>query len=141
MKFPAFLRVIGDQNYRNKNCPMETLEQVTFVNRLRKQYPDTLGRLVVHIKNEGKRTSNQALKDAAEGMTPGASDILIPVSPAIVIEFKRRDHTLSSWQKGQIDYLKAAHDAGSFVFVALGADAAMEGIEEWLRTTRMTRNG
>lgn len=120
---------------------METLEQVTFVNRLRKQYPDTLGRLVVHIKNEGKRTHGQALKDAAEGMTPGASDILIPVSPAIVIEFKRRDHTLSSWQSGQIDYLKAAHDAGSFVFVALGADAAMEGIEEWLRTTRMIRNG
>lgn len=111
------------------------------MNRLRKQYPDTLGRLVVHIKNEGKRTNRQAQQDAAEGMTPGASDILIPVSPAIVIEFKRRDHTLSAWQKGQIDYLKAAHEAGSFVFVALGADAAMEGIEEWLRITRTTRNG
>lgn len=119
---------------------METLEQVTFVNRLRKQYPDTLGRLVVHVKNEGRRTKSQALRDAAEGMTPGASDILIPVSPAIVIEFKRRDHTLSSWQKGQIDYLKAAHDAGSFVFVALGADAAMEGIREWI-TTHMIKNG
>lgn len=105
---------------------------MTFINRLRRQYPDTLGALVVHVKNEGKKTYGQAIQDAAEGLTPGASDILIPVSPAIVIEFKRRDHSLSSWKKGQQEYLKAAHDAGSFAFVALGADAAMEGIERYL---------
>lgn len=115
---------------------------MTFINRLRRQYPDTLGALVVHVKNEGKKTQGQAMMDAANGLTAGASDILIPVSPAIVIEFKRQDHTLSSWQKGQIDYLKAAHDAGSFAFVALGADAAMEGILCYLNTTtRTTKNG
>lgn len=119
------------------------MEQVTFINRLRKQYPDTMGRLVVHVKNEGKRTHGQMMFDRASGLTPGASDILIPVSPAIVIEMKRQDHTMSRWQKGQIDYLEAAHNAGSFVLVALGADAAMEGIEQWLKCygTQMMKNG
>ncbi len=135
MQFPDWLNVAGDPSYRGE-CPSETMEQITLVNRLRREYPDTLGRLVIHVKNEGKRTARQADMDKAQGMTPGASDILIVCSPAIVIELKRRDHTKSKWQPGQIDYLEAAHKQGSFACVALGADAAMEFIRECLKTMK-----
>lgn len=115
---------------------------MTFINRLRRQYPDTLGALVVHIQNEGKRTQGQMMHDKANGMTVGASDIIIPGAPAMVMEMKRRDHTLSSWQKGQQEYLLAAHRAGSFAFVALGADAAMEGVQCYLTyISQTTKSG
>ena len=66
-------------------------------------------------------------------MTKGASDIIIPGSPAFVCELKRRDHTKSRWEDGQQEYLTAAQDAGAFVCIALGADAAMEAFNDWLR--------
>jgi hypothetical protein len=67
-------------------------------------------------------------------MTEGASDIIIPGCPAFVCELKRRDHTKSKWQDGQLEYLETAQKAGAFVCVALGADAAMEAFEEWLKS-------
>lgn len=133
MRFPDDIPVYGDKSYRNKNCPKEQLEQITFVRRMREQHPDTLGALLVHVKNEGKRSHGQAFYASVEGLTKGASDIIIPCSPAIVIEFKRRDHTLCAWTDGQIEYLEAAQKMGSFVCVALGADAAMEAVNEWIR--------
>jgi len=45
---------------------------------------------------------------------------------------KRQDHTKSKWQPGQLEYLEAAHYAGAFVCVALGWEAAMEAVEDWL---------
>lgn len=132
MKFNEAIPVYGDTSYRNKKCPSEALEQVTFFNRIRKLYPDTYGLLAVHIKNEGKRTAHQAMKDKAEGMTAGASDIIIPGSPSFVCEMKRRDHTLSQWQDGQQEYILAAINTGAFACVALGADAAMEAFEKWI---------
>jgi len=65
------------------------------------------------------------------GMNTGASDIIIPGCPALVIEMKRRDHTKSKWQAGQIDYLEASKNAGAMVCVALGAEAAIQAVEEW----------
>ena len=132
MKFNEAIPVYGDTSYRNKKCPSEALEQVTFFNRIRKLYPDTYGLLAVHIKNEGKRTAHQAMKDKAEGMTAGASDIIIPGRTSFVCEMKRRDHTLSQWQDGQQEYILAAISAGAFACVALGADAAMEAFEKWI---------
>lgn len=132
MKFNEAIPVYGDTSYRNKKCPSEALEQVTFFNRIRKLYPDTYGLLAVHIKNEGKRTAHQAMKDKAEGMTAGASDIIIPGCPSFVCEMKRRDHTLSQWQDGQQEYILAAINTGAFACVALGADAAMEAFEKWI---------
>jgi hypothetical protein len=132
MKFNEAIPVYGDTSYRNKKCPSEALEQVTFFNRIRKLYPDTYGLLAVHIKNEGKRTAHQAMKDKAEGMTTGASDIIIPGKPAFVCEMKRRDHTLSQWQDGQQEYILAAINTGAFACVALGADAAMEAFNKWI---------
>lgn len=132
MKFKPELKVFGNQEYRNKNCPKEQLEQITFVRRMREQYPDTLGALLVHVKNEGKRTQGQAFYAKAEGLTQGASDIIIPVTPPLLIEMKRQDHTTSSWQKGQQEYLLKAQELGAFACVALGADAAMEAVKEYL---------
>lgn len=124
--------VYGDPSWRGK-CPPETAEQVTFFSRLRRQYPDTWGRLAIHPRNEGKRTHHQVAKQKAEGMTPGASDIVIPGAPSFICELKRRDHTLSRWEDGQPEYLSAAKNAGAFVCVALGCDAAWEAFHEWLK--------
>jgi hypothetical protein len=126
------VKVYGDTSWRGK-CPTETVEQVTFFGRLRRQYPETWGRLAIHPRNEGKRTAQQTQRAKAEGMTAGTSDIVVPGSPAFVCELKRRDHTLSKWEPGQLDYLETAERAGCFVCVALGADAATEAFEEWAR--------
>ncbi len=127
-------RVYGDLTFRGK-CPTESLEQITFFGRLKDRYPDTWGRLGLHPRNEGQKTGGQfgALsRHKAEGMTVGASDIIIPGRVTFVCELKRRDRTQSAWQDGQIEYLTAAHNAGSFACVALGCDAAWEAFEEWL---------
>jgi len=63
----------------------------------------------------------------------GASDVIIPSRVTFVCEMKRADHTKSKWQPGQIDYLNAAQDAGAWVCVALGWEAAMEAVREWRR--------
>lgn len=139
MKFPTWLPIYGDQDFRGK-CPKESVEQVTFFNRMRAQYPDSYGLLALHPKNEAKRSGRdfQALnKDKAMGLSPGASDIIIPGNPTFVCELKRRDHTVSAWQQGQLPYLEAAHNAGCFVCVALGANAAMEAFEDWKKTAGM----
>lgn len=133
MKFPEWLPVFGDVTVRNKDCPRETAEQITFVSRIRKQYPATYGKLLVHIENEGKRSSGQAYYAKAKGLTKGASDILIPSKMAFVCEMKRADHTLCSWSDGQLEYLEAAQKEGAFVCVALGADGATAAFEQWLR--------
>ena len=121
--------VYGDQTWRGK-CPSESLEQITFFNRIRKI--PIYGVIALHPRNEGKRHYKQVTKERAEGMTTGASDIIIPGNPAFVCELKRRDRTQSSWQDGQVEYLEAARKAGAFACLALGADAAMEALEEWL---------
>ena len=131
MKFPNWLTVYGDTAYRNKQCPQESAEQITFFNALRKRYPDTYGRIALHPRNEGKRTMQQAMRHKAEGMTEGAADIVIPGCPAFICELKRKDHTCSRWQDGQIEFLEACHNTGAFVCVALGHEDALQALEEW----------
>lgn len=131
MKFPEWLPAFGDIDYRNKNCPTESAEQITFFNTLRREYPQ-LGKIAVHPRNEGKRTIQQTQRQKAEGMATGASDIIIPGNPAFVCELKRQDHTLCQWQDGQLAYLEAAKDNGAFVCVALGHKAALEALKAWI---------
>lgn len=136
MKFPPSLLVFGDQAYRGK-CPLENVEQASFFNRLRRDYPDSWGALALHPRNEGLKEKGQfstVLKHKAEGMTPGASDVIIPGAPSFVCEIKRRDHTVSTWQEGQVEYLGAAQRAGAFACVGLGAVGAWEAFEAWLLT-------
>jgi hypothetical protein len=127
------VRVFGDMSFRGK-CPTEAMEQVTFFNRLRREYPDTWGALALHPRNEAQLRGGQfraLARHKAEGMTPGASDIIIPGRVSFVCEMKRQDHTLSKWQPGQVEYLIAAHKAGAFACVALGAAGAWEAFEAW----------
>lgn len=131
MKMPAWLQVYGDTKYRGE-CPQESAEQITFFNRLRAEHPDTWGRVALHPKNEEKRSGrqfNQLARDKSMGLSPGASDIIIPLGFAC--EMKRRDHTKSAWQPGQIEYLEFVHNSGGFACVALGWEAAWEAFTEW----------
>ena len=125
--------IYGDQKWRGK-CPKEELEQVTFFNRLRREYPGTYGLIALHPRNEQQLRGSQhriLMQQKAEGMAPGASDIVIPGSPAFVCEMKRKDHTLSSWQDGQVEYLAAAQAAGAFACLALGWEAAWSAFIQW----------
>lgn len=133
MKFPEWLAVWGDQEYRG-DCPLEGAEQATFFAQLRKHYPDTYGRLALHPKNEGKRRGAQfaqLARDKALGMTKSAPDVVLPGAPALLIEIKRRDHTKSKWQDGQVEYLETAQQLGCVVAVALGWQGAMAAFENW----------
>lgn len=139
MKLCSDIVVYGDVDFRGK-CPIETLEQVTFFNWLRRQHPE-YGKIAIHVRNEGNRHHAQTVKQKAEGMTPGAADIIIPASPAFVCEMKRQDHTKSTWQEGQREYLLAAKEAGAFVCVALGWEGAKEAFEEWKNLRSGLANG
>ena len=130
----AGVRVYGDTSYRGA-CPVEAMEQITFFARLRQDHPDTWGKLALHPRNEQQLRGGQhrgLIRQRAEGMTPGAADIIIPARVAFVCEMKRRDHTKSAWQDGQREYLIAAHDAEAFACVALGCDAAWDALEDWI---------
>jgi len=131
MKFPPTIKVYGDKKFRGK-CPSESLEQVTFFARLRRNYPE-FGAIAIHPRNEGKRHYAAVNKEKSEGMTTGASDIIIPASPAFVCEMKRQDHTKSRLEPEQIEYLEAAQAAGAFVCIALGCEAATEAFGDWLK--------
>ena len=126
--------VYGDQTYRGK-CPPENVEQASFFAKLRREYPDTFGRIALHPRNEGLLINGQfqaVVKHQLEGLAKGAADVVIPGARTFICELKRCDHTLSKWQDGQIAYLEAAANAGAFVCVALGAAAAWEAFEGWL---------
>ena len=126
----AGLVVYGDPDWRGK-CPLEAAEAVSFFCQMRAEFPE-LAKVATHIRNEGKRTKRQGYQHQQEGMNTGASDVIIPVCPPIVMEMKRRDHTLSSISKDQVDYLVAAASGGAFAGVALGAAGAMEMVRTWV---------
>jgi hypothetical protein len=131
MHLPPRIKIYGDTNYRG-TCATETIEQVTFFNRLRRGFKDTYGLIALHPRNEGHRHFRQVAKEKAEGMVKGAADVIIVGAPAFVCEIKRRDHTKSQWQEGQQEFLYAAKKAGAFVCIALGADAAWEAFDDYL---------
>ena len=130
MKLPLEITVYGDMEYRGP-CQTEASEQIAFFTWLRAQYPKTHGAIAVHIRNEGARSHAQARWQAAEGMTKGAADIIIPGRPAFVCEMKRRDSSKSKLDDAQIAYLTAAQKAGAFVCVALGFEAARQAVKDW----------
>jgi hypothetical protein len=131
---PPGVRVFGNVAWRGQ-CPPEHVEQVTAMGWLRRTYPDTWGALALHPRNEQQLRGGQFRaihKQKAEGLTKGASDLIIPARVAFVCELKRRDHTKSTWQDGQREYLEAAARCGAFACVALGADGVKEAVAAWL---------
>lgn len=131
MKFPPKIDVYGDKSFRGK-CATESLEQVTFFARLRREYPNSWGAIAFHPRNEGHRTAMKVKIEKAEGMVTGTPDIIIPGNPTFVCELKRRDHTKSTLQEEQKEYLYAAQRAGAFVCIALGHKAAQEAFGRYL---------
>ncbi|MGB0382615.1 MAG: hypothetical protein ACPGJH_07065 [Alphaproteobacteria bacterium] len=131
MKFPDFLEVAGDLDFRG-DCPHEHVEQNIFFNLIRKIYPNSYGKIAIHPENEGKRSYGQANFSKSQGMTKGAADVIIPGDMSFAIEIKRKDHTKSKWEDGQIEYLEASIQMGCITFVALGGNAAFERFNELL---------
>ena len=135
MKIPHWLPVYGDMDFRGE-CPVEDAEQIAFFIKIRKDYPNTYGKIALHPKNEQKLKGKQFYKldiDKAKGFCKSASDIIIPGCPSFVCELKRQDHTKSKWQDGQLEYLEIAKKHGAFVCVAFGAKASLEAFNEWKR--------
>tara|TARA_R110000851_G_C12819556_1_gene539436 strand:+ start:234 stop:650 length:417 start_codon:yes stop_codon:yes gene_type:complete len=128
-KIPPQIPVFGDINFRGP-CPLETPEQISFLCLLRDEFPE-LAEIAVHIRNEGKRTKRQGKQHKLEGMNTGASDIMIPCCPPMLIEIKRRDHTQSSSSPKQLKYLVDSQEQGAFACYALGAIGAIEAVEAW----------
>jgi len=131
MKLPENIHVFGDLAYRNKKCPPEAAEQVAFIQFIRLKYPNSYGKVITHIRNEGKTTVQQRMRHKNDGMIKGASDIIIPASITFVCELKRRDHTLSKISEEQIAYLESAQKLGAFACVGLGYDGAIEAFSKW----------
>lgn len=134
MKLPTTIPLYGTQ--QSGKCPHESVEQVTFFNRLRHEYPDTYGAIAVHVRNEGELSHAQVIRHKAQGMTPGAADIVIPGNPSFVCEMKSRSKTARISEE-QIKYLEAAQAAGAFVCVALGYEGAWAAFEDWKRSQNL----
>jgi len=132
MKFPMWLDVYGDQSFRGK-CPPESAEQITFFSKIRREYPDTWGRICLHPRNEGQRRHAQTSRQKAEGMCPGAADIIIPGAPSWVCELKRQDHTKCKFEPEQLAFLEISKKSGACVGVALGWVCAWEFFLHYIR--------
>ena len=130
MILPHDIPVWGDTTFRGK-CPVENADQVTLFGFIRAQYPKTWGVLAFHPRNEGVRTIGQVKWQKAEGMTAGTVDVIIPASVPLVMEIKRKDHTKSTWQPGQVEYLRSAQLAGAYACIALGYEAAITAVKWW----------
>ena len=131
MKLPKDIPIFGDVNYRG-DCRKEDAEQIEFVDWLKFNYPD-YHRVFIHPKIEGRKSQRLINKDRRMGsFTVGASDCIIPGSPAFVVELKRVDHTKSSISGDQLSYLRVSQKLGCFVGIALGAEALKEAFLLWL---------
>lgn len=133
------VRVFGEPKYKGAGkAPSELQEQITLFNEIRRQWPE-LGAIALHVRNEGKKSVQAALREKAEGMVSGAADIIIPGAPAFVCELKKRDKG-ARVSKTQKTYLEAAAKNGAFCCICYGYESALEAIELW-NATRTTCNG
>ncbi len=133
MKIPNWLKTYGDTSYRG-DCHLEDAELMTFFNELTRLHPQ-LALVAIHPDNEGLVLGtghHHHIKQKAKGaIKKGASDIIIVGNPTFVCEMKRKDHTKSKWEDGQLEFLEASKNNGAFVCIALGYVAALLAVEEW----------
>ena len=132
MKFPPNIKVYGDQSCRDSLQSCEDVEHINFVSWLQLHHPQHHA-VLVHPKNEGKRTFGQIAKEKKMGLTKGASDILIMGSPAFVCEIKKINHVKCKWETGQKEFLAQSQNNGAFACVALGSAGAKEAFKDWLK--------
>lgn len=138
MKIPNWLPCFGDLSFRG-DCPKEDYVLSSVISRIRKDYPTSYGLVTFHVKNESKRTQGQIKADKIKGLTKGVSDIVIPGMPTLCLEIKRSDHTKSSWEDGQLQFLEAAQRSGAYCCVAFGYDAALEAIDHWIKLNQAAK--
>lgn len=112
----------------------EHAEQVAFVKWIRAQHPKLLVFSVpngAHLAGNGWQRAVKIKKLKAEGMLPGAPDLIIPAW-RIAIEFKRTKRSA-----GVSDEQSAVHDAlracGWAVIVAYGFTDAMAQLGQIIR--------
>ena len=133
MKMHEDIKVFGDMDFRG-DCALEDAELITFFNQLRLRYPK-LAKIAIHPDNEGlifgTGFNNHTRQKAKGAIRNGAADIIIVGNPTFVCEMKRKDHTKSQWQDGQLEFLEASKKNGAFVCIALGYVAALLAVEEW----------
>jgi len=134
MKIPEHIKCFGNMDFRG-DCPKEDAELMTFFNELKRCYPE-LATIAIHPDNEGLvlgAAHNAHIKQKAKGaIRNGAADIIICGCPTFVCEMKRQDHTKSKWQDGQLDFLQTSQGLGAFVCVALGYEAALQALNDWI---------
>ena len=98
----------------------ESMEQILFVNWMRKTYPQ---HRIFHIPNGGARGAATALRLKNEGVIKGVPDLFIP-SMMLWIEMKTAyGGKVSQEQKDWIEYLR---NHGYTAEVANGCEAAKE---------------
>ena len=135
MKIPPHIQVFGDVCFMG-DCPTEDAELITFFNELAKLYP-SLAKVAIHPDNEGLVLGSGHLHHARQkakgAIKKGAADIVICGNPTFVCELKRRDHTKSRWQDGQLDFLEYGLKNGAFVCIALGYESALEAVKDWIK--------
>ncbi len=129
-KLSEKVRIYGDTDYRGK-CKHEDFEVASFMAWVRYNHPQ-YALLITHIKNEGKRSWGQARRDKGIGMVKGYADIICIGSPCLVLEMKRKDHTLSNLGSEQALHLNSASVAGAYTCVCLGEEPAKEAFQDWL---------
>ena len=139
MKMHEDIKVFGNMDFRG-DCALEDAELITFFNQLRIKYPK-LAKVAIHPDNEGlvfgTGFNNHTRQKAKGAIRNGAADIIIVGCPSFVCEMKRKDHTKSRWQDGQLDFLQTSQKIGAFVCVALGYEAALQAVDAWITVYKL----
>ena len=113
--------------------PSEAAEMTTFFNQLQKRYPE-IHALALHVRNEGKRDHKDTnIMKMQGGFIKGAPDIVIMGKPTFLCEMKSKS-TKAVVSKDQLKFLENADKRGCFSCVAYGWEAAIQAVEDWMKT-------
>ena len=104
----------------------ESMEQILFVNWMRKTYKD---HRIFHIPNGGSRNKIEAARLKNEGVSAGVPDLFIP-SLRLFIEMKKTDGGIVSPE--QTKWLEYLRHAGYGAEVCHGCEAAKDIIKIYL---------
>ena len=123
--------MIAPVKKRRRNLtPLETKEQIAFVNWFRLQFPKEK---FYAIPNGGKRHISVAKQLKKEGASSGVPDLCFP-KWRLRIEMKRqKGEQLSDNQKEWIEYLE--EECGETVLVCKGASEARRMLLEFLKVS------
>jgi hypothetical protein len=110
---------------KTPTCPLESDEQIMFVQKFRQQY---VGVLIHSIPNGGLRQAREALRLKNEGVVKGIPDLFIP-EWSLWVEMKRqKGSSLSTDQKEIISHLE---DVGHKVIVGYGWQDALLKVNQF----------